>query len=178
MWLRCDSFEVIEELPGWRTFGPHGDAVADLITQAEQISQAQVDAIAAIDAGQEWQVRLAFLDRWRSRQPDGPHLLEPAGWGGLHINAAIECVAARTGQHLFGWDESPGDWPVLIDPTWLSAYRAAIAKMTAVSAPDLMSNREMQILSSRWDSVSHFHRDGAGHGQYGRAGVHVGRGSR
>jgi hypothetical protein len=151
-WLRCDSFEVIEELPSWRVFGPHGAAVAGLIAEAEDLSQAAVDTIASMDGEKEWQIRLAFLDRWRKQQPAGPELNEPAGWGGLHVSYAVDLAAARTGQHLFGWIEEAGYWPKLADPLWRNAQLAAQAKMTALSAPELLEDHEMDVLAARWDA--------------------------
>ena len=70
MWLRCDSLEVVKELPGWLVFGPHGAAVADVISNAEDLTHEQVEAIGSAHGEREWRTRTTFLERWRSERPD------------------------------------------------------------------------------------------------------------
>jgi hypothetical protein len=152
-WLRCDSFEVVEELPAWRVFGPHGAAVADFIAEVEHIDQAQVDILAAMDSEHEGEVRLKFLERWRRQQPAQSGVYEPSGAAGWHVDTAVNLAAGRTGQHLFDWIETAASWPILADPSWRNAALAAQATLNAVSAPELLDSREIQVLTARWSAI-------------------------
>ena len=154
-WLRCDSFEVVEELESWRSFGSHGAEVAELLLEAEDLDQVQVDVIAAKDGEREWQTRNTVDKRWLTSHPQSLSFGGAAGWGGVHLEVAVNLAAARISERLFGWVDEARESPVLADPSWRTAVRAAIAMMTAISAPELLEEDEFVVLTARWQAARH-----------------------
>jgi hypothetical protein len=78
---------------------------------------------------------------------------EPSGAAGWHVDTAVNLAAGRTGQHLFDWIETAASWPILADPSWRNAALAAQATLNAVSAPELLDSREIQVLTARWSAI-------------------------
>jgi hypothetical protein len=157
-WLPCISFEVVEELPSWLIFGPHGAAVADLFPEAESLTQTQVDLIAAQNREAEEQTRIAVHDRWFRRHHSktaSAGLIKPAGpvgFAGLLLSYRLEWAAARTGRHLFS-STAMSYWPELTDPSWNSAQHALYSIAIALGAPELLREHESISLTARWEAA-------------------------
>ncbi|MEV8504963.1 hypothetical protein AB0368_09050 [Actinoplanes sp. NPDC051475] len=152
-YLHCQSFEVLEEIPSWQVLGAHGAAVARLIDEASDLTQAQVDVIGTLDSLGETRTEQAVLQAWRARLPSPANHrppLAPYGTAWDFLSTAVESAAARTDSHLFGWVEGADRWPLLADPAWEQARRAALAAALAISVPDLLTDDETNRLTRRW----------------------------
>jgi hypothetical protein len=148
---------VVDELPGWQVFGPHGDAVARLQSEIGKLTTKQVDAVATLDGTKEWETYLAVMHRWREQVDSAPHqgrMHSPIGNGLAVIRDAVDLAAARTNSALFDWVEDTSEYPALADPRWRSARQAAMTTALAVGAPNLLRNNESESLMERWRHAS------------------------
>ena len=156
-YLHCQSFEVLEEIPSWRVLGAYGTAVARLIDEASDLTQAQVDIIASLDQSEETRTEQAVLQAWRAQLPSPTNHrppFTPYGTAWDFLATAVESSAARTGSHLFEWIEGAYRWPLLADSAWEQARRAALAAALAVSVPDLLTDDDTNRLTRRWRTRS------------------------
>jgi hypothetical protein len=156
-YLRCTAFTVVDELPSWQVFGPHGDGVARLESEIGELTAEQVDVVAARDGAAEWETYLAVMHRWRKQVDSAPHegrMHSPIGNGLAVIRDAADLAAARTSSALFDWVEDASEYPVLADPRWRSVRQAAMTTALAVGAPNLLHDKEYESLTARWRRAS------------------------
>jgi hypothetical protein len=154
-YLRCRSFDVVEELPPWLVFGPRGTAVAAVVDRASRLSQADAEALAALPDEEETRAYSAVFARWQQRRETGnvsDGSLRPAGCGITAALRAVNQAARRADPDLFGWTDEAMDEPVLTDPTWKRARGAVQAAVLALGARDV-SEQESDTLSRRWRTV-------------------------
>jgi len=154
--VRCGSFVVREELPGWLVLGRRGYLVARLVARARVLGPAEAAALAGLADEAERRVHSAVFDRWVERYRRGDHGHGRLRPGGYSLSAALEAVddaARRVGPQLFGWVDDAVDEPVLADRTWRRARRAALAAALALGAPDLLGEGEFEVLTYRWRTV-------------------------
>jgi hypothetical protein len=133
-WVRCQAFDVLEQVPEWLVAGPHGDAVEWVITRARVLTGDQVDALATLRDDGEEQLTRTLWDLWMRAHREG----SPVGCGLLELHRAVDEAARRVGPRLFGWDEEDGV-EVLRDPGWQRARSAAHGAALALGAPQLLS---------------------------------------
>ena len=164
-YTRVFAVDVLAELPAGLLFGPHGDAVIEVLEYARRLTEPVAwELAAARDPGADSAYSRAW-QRWLDGQPnaapyrngDHSHVLAIPGAGpvcspiGHGLTVLSRCVtdSARrcSGSTAFTVDEN-GD-EVLLDP-WTGAASALLNAAMAIGAHDLVDSADAARLTAAW----------------------------
>jgi hypothetical protein len=171
-YTRVFAVDVLEELRPGVLFGPHGDAVVEILECARVLTEPVARDLAgarhprADDAyGRAW-------ERWLSRQPHGATyggrdqsdvlavpgagpVVSPIGHGFTVLWARVLDSARRcAGSTAFTVDpEDDEHEEVLLDP-WRTAGAALLDAAMALGAPDLVTSADTAVLTTGWRVVA------------------------
>ncbi|MFJ8076992.1 hypothetical protein ACIQ7Q_24385 [Streptomyces sp. NPDC096176] len=164
-YTRALHVDLLEELYSSVLFGPHGDAVARIVSAALALDEESANRLAAVNVPTADDEYSAAWERWLASQPHGMRssgrdhtgtvnisgvgpLASPIRDGFNLIMRAVEDSAhLRGGAESFAEDED-GDL-VMVDP-WRSAAHAMLHAAMALGAPHLVDARAAAVLTSAW----------------------------
>lgn len=164
-YTRAVAVRVLEEVPVARLFGIHGERVCEIVAKASELQIEQVVALAeALDLGAADDAYSRAWDSWLERvDPNSSHLGEshagtlcifaggtrsPIGVGlSLVYGQVVKRARALLGDSAFVTDTEGDEW---LEPTWLAASSALLHAAMASGAPELLSQDDIQTLTSAW----------------------------
>jgi hypothetical protein len=165
-YTRVFAVDVLAELPPALLFGPHGQAVVEILECARLLVDPVARELAAVRPPDASQAYGRAWQRWLDRQPNGTpyrtgdhsHVLAVPGAGrigspiGHGIAVLWTCVVDRArrcaGSTAFTFDEDEDD-KVLLDP-WATAASALLDAAMALGAPDLVDPADASLLTEAW----------------------------
>jgi hypothetical protein len=160
-YTRAVEVRVIEELPPALLFGPHGDAVLDVIAKASAATREQVSAL---ERAADPEARAAYSRAWSrwlgDDESDDAHAdtlaafsrggRSPIGSGFTVLHSVLAARAhGIAGETAFVEDEE-GD--PMFAPEWQSAVDAFLHAAMAFGAPEIASI-DRRVLTAAWDAV-------------------------
>ncbi|EHK67612.1 hypothetical protein [Achromobacter arsenitoxydans] len=169
---RAASIELLEAMPLATLFGPHGDAVLEIVEQIGGLSRAQAQALAgglpadapaaygrawarwsrageeAVDAAEdEWRGTLAAARR-------GDKARSPIHGGFLLIHEQLRKRAEDVdGEDAFILVEEDGETEQLLAPLWQGACDAFLYAAMARAAPQCVEKDDAAPLTQAWSRV-------------------------
>lgn len=175
-YTRAFAVDVLEELPAASLFGPHGDAVADVIAAGTRLLQHDMERLAAARHPDADEAYSRAWDAWLAEQPNGQpylghnaHTLAAPGAGpvGSPVGHALSlvCLAVEESARLraggTAFATHPEDYPgeeageeYLVGP-WADARSALCDIAMALGAPHLLEEDDRAVLLTAWhDSAS------------------------
>ena len=142
---RASSIELIEEIPVSALFGPHGDAIVNLLTQISALSPKQAEALQSNAAPRAWEAYSKAWTHW-SETRKHPRSGSSESWRGVlaapHRNdkkkspinggfVLISDLVRRRAQALEGYDaftvesDDDGELEEVLTPKWSGASAAS-----------------------------------------------------
>lgn len=165
------AVDVLAELRPGTLFGPHGDAVVEVLECARLLTQPVACELAAARHPNAGQAYSRAWQRWLSKQPncvpyrnrDHSHVLaipgagpvgSPIGYGFTVLWTCVVDSARRcAGSTAFTIDaEDEEDEEVLLDP-WTTAASALLDVAMALGAPDLVDPADAALLTAAWQVI-------------------------
>jgi hypothetical protein len=163
-YTRVLAVEVLEELPAWVLFGPHGERVAAIADAAAALTLAQAAALARVRHPGAAAARSRVWRRWLQSQPgrdsdvdgDRSQTLDnegsPIGGGmSLMFNLVWKSAKARGGPEAFRPDPQPDEeGDEILQQPWYDASTALLDAAVAESVPHLLQDNEADVLCQSW----------------------------
>jgi hypothetical protein len=151
-YVRAIAVDVLEEVPAWKLFGPHGAAICEVIDKATQLDSATITALARSrhpDAENAYSRAWGIWIKGMKSRPAGIH--SPVNCGFPIISFSVrERANAICGEAAFVLDE---DGEKCLEPTWSAASKALCEAAMALGAPELSPNEDRNCLAKAWISV-------------------------
>ncbi|MGC0418920.1 hypothetical protein [Embleya sp. AB8] len=173
-YTRAFAVDILAELPVAALFGPHGDAVVEIVDAARALTPATAARLAAALVPQARAYFGAAWDRWLADEPnaapyrDGDHTCtllipgagpigSPIGKGFLVLSAAVRAAAReRGGPTAFEieYDEDGEADGEMLSRPWSRASHTLLHAAMALGAPHLTAEPDRAVLTAPWRAIN------------------------
>ncbi|MFC3502756.1 hypothetical protein ACFOOK_17485 [Micromonospora krabiensis] len=170
-YTRVSAVDVLEELRPGLLFGPHGDAVVDVLEHARLLTEPAARALAAARPPGADDAYDRAWRRWLDAQAGGAAYQDddhrgvlaipgvgpgrsPIGSGLVAVwTCVVDSARRRVGPAAFTVQTDDGEEDeVLLDP-WRTAGGALLDAALALGAPDLVDAADAAVLTAAWRAV-------------------------
>ncbi|UWP86993.1 hypothetical protein [Dactylosporangium fulvum] len=169
---RVFTVDVLAELPPGPLFGPHGDAVVEILEHARRLTEPAARELAAARHPDADRAYTRVWQRWLDTRPGGtryrshdhsrvlsiPGAGRPGSPVGNGLTVLWTCVtdSARrcAGAAAFAVDEeSDEEYDEVLQDPWSTAGAALLDAAMARGAPDLVGPADAAVLTAAWQVV-------------------------